>query len=182
MEENHNEPIIIQESGMNFGPFDSDQLFHIEACDLYQKTMRPNGVAVTEFAVLTKGKLLFIEAKTSTPNYKECNKSQEKREKYDEYVTSIATKFRDSIDIYASILLKRNTCEQMPDHLAKKEFSDLPIVFVLVIKNAYPDSLRHFTEKFQQVLRPMMRIWNVQNIAVIGEEQARRKGLITADT
>lgn len=38
MEENHNEPIIIQESGMNFGPFDSDQLFYIEACDLVKFT------------------------------------------------------------------------------------------------------------------------------------------------
>ena len=40
MEENHNEPIIIQESSMNFWPFDSDQLFHIEACDLVKFTRR----------------------------------------------------------------------------------------------------------------------------------------------
>ncbi len=174
--------IIIEESGMKFGRFDSDHLFYIEKCDLYQKELKPKGVAVTEFAVLQKGKLLFIEAKTATPNYAACNSSEEKRKKYEEYITSIATKFRDSIDIYASILLKRNLCEQLPETMEEQDFVSLPIVLVLVIKNAYPDSLIHFTDKFRKVLAPMMRIWKVHDVIVISEEQARKKGLIVSDT
>ncbi len=176
------EDIIIEESGMKFGKFDSDHLFHIEKCDLYQKALNPKGVAVTEFAVLQRGKLLFIEAKTATPNYSACTDSEEKMKKYEEYITSIAAKFRDSIDIYASILLKRNNCDQLPEAMAEKDFSSLSIVFVLVIKNAYPDSLIHYTDKFRKVLAPMMKIWKVHDMIVISEEQAKRKGLIISDT
>ena len=52
------------------------------------------------------------------------------------------------------------------------------IVLVVVIKNAFKDSLIHYKDKLNMQLRTKMKIWNVKNIFFIDEETARKKGFV----
>ena len=62
--------MTIPESGMTFGPFAQDQVFHIEKSKLYTgKGIRDNGVQTVEFILKRTGKrvsLAFIEASFRT--------------------------------------------------------------------------------------------------------------------
>ena len=51
-------------------------------------------------------------------------------------------------------------------------------MLVVVIKNAFKDSLIHYKDKLNMQLRTKMKIWNVKNIFFIDEETARKKGFV----
>lgn len=41
--------VIIRESGMEFGEYDENQVFRIEASEKYTKSLRQNGIKSCEF-------------------------------------------------------------------------------------------------------------------------------------
>ena len=46
--------VIIRESGMEFGEYDENQVFRIEASEQYTKSLRQNGIKSCEF-ILRRG-------------------------------------------------------------------------------------------------------------------------------
>ena len=59
--------VIIRESGMEFGEYDENQVFWIEASEQYTKSLRQNGIKSCEFILRRGNNLYFIEAKSSCP-------------------------------------------------------------------------------------------------------------------
>ena len=171
--------IIINESDMNFGPYDKDDLFQIEKSNVYTKDLAKNRVSVTEFILLCDKKLLFVEAKKTTPNFENCSESQEKLKKYQDYVYSIRDKFVHSVSTYMSMRLGRSDVSELSEKMIQEDIKSLRIVLVLVVKNSYPSSLIHYKEKLDSILKPEKSIWKINDVIVISEAMAKKKGLVT---
>lgn len=169
--------VIINESDMIFGEYESENVFQIEKSDMYTSQMRDNEVKVTEFVLLRDKKLLFLEAKKSTPNYKNCRESEERLKKYNEYIQAICDKFSHSVAMYMSMCLNRLESDEIPKNMLIQKERQFQIVLVLVVKNSFSDSLIHYKEILEKRLKPEMRIWNVNSLIVISEEIAKKKGL-----
>ena len=56
----------IHESGVDFGPYREEELFHIEQSKLYQDLGQ--GLKATEFVLQADNNIIFVEAKTNAPN------------------------------------------------------------------------------------------------------------------
>jgi hypothetical protein len=169
---------IIEESGMRFGDYPDDTLFHIERCPQYQKRLMPNGVKSCEFILKRGNTLLLVEAKTSCPNQITAESPQEKIEKYKAYCSDITEKMRHSLSLYASILLKRQVHVQVPEALKSPDLSDMNIKLVLVVKEAEEKWLFPLRDKLACDLKRELRIWNCAGFYVINETKAREKRLV----
>lgn len=103
--------VVIEESGLRFGEYPEDQVFQIEACEQYTRSLRPNGIKTCEFILRRGKKLYFFEAKSSCPRQVVRsipeNKKEEKKKAYDEFINEIVLKMRHSLSLYGNILLKR---------------------------------------------------------------------------
>lgn len=169
--------ITIEESGMCFGEYEDDCVFHIEKCDQYTKHLMPNGVKSCEF-ILSRGKsIYFVEAKTSCPNQITEGTPEEKKDKYDEYINDITDKARHSISLYASILLGIHSAKGVPISLMSKDMSEKDLKFVLVVKGAEKEWLVPLQEKLSNELSRERRIWKLSFFALT-EDAARKKKLV----
>ena len=63
--------------------------------------------------------------------------------------------------------------------MIQEDIKSLRIVFVLVVKNSYPSSLIHYKEKLDSILKPEISIWKINDVIVISEAMAKKKGLVT---
>lgn len=168
---------LINESGMQFGPYPEEDLFQIEKSTQYTSRLMPKGIKSCEF-ILKRGKrILFVEAKTSNPQSIDGDGPVEKKDNYEAYINDIVTKMRDSIDIYFSILLKKSNQDDVGSNLLCANLFDKEIRFILVIKNAKKEYLPPLQEKLQKQLSHCNRIWKA-NTLVINEEIALKKGLV----
>lgn len=170
--------VIINESDMRFGEYAEEDVFHIEKCDQYQKSLMPNGVKSCEFILKRANTLCFVEAKTSCPNQITAETPEEKREKYHAYIADITDKMRHSLALYANILLKRHNVAGIPDGFLETDLSEKEIKLILVIKNAKDDWLIPLKEKLDKELKRESKIWKFTEFYVINEERARRKKFI----
>ena len=171
--------ITIEESEMRFGEFPPEMLFHIEKCPQYQGKLMEHGVKSCEFILKRGDALLFVEAKKSCPNQITAESPQDKKEKYEEYIDDITGKMRHSLATYASILLKRQKQDQVPEVMKSPDLSGQELKLVLVVKNAEKEWLTPLQDKLQQEMKSELRIWNCSQFFVINEETARRKHLVT---
>ena len=141
--------------------------------------MAKKRVSVTEFILLSNKKLLFVEAKKTTPNFEKCSEYQEKLKKYQDYVYSIRDKFVHSVSTYMSMRLGRSDASELSEKMIQEDIKSLRIVLVFVVKNSYPSSLIHYKEKFDSILKPEKSIWKINYVIVISEAMAKKKGLVT---
>lgn len=169
--------MIIEESGMRFGDYDDDAIFHIENSAQYRTHLMPNGVKSCEFILLRGKSLYFVEAKKSCPNQISDDTPEEKRAKYSEYIHDIVDKARHSVSLYASILLGKQSSDGIPANLTKKNLSDREIKVILIVKNAEAAWLEPLQTKLNDELSRERRIWRF-SFFVINEQMARRKALI----
>ena len=170
--------VVINESGMCFGEYSEEDVFHIEKCGQYRNHLMPNGVKICEFILKKTNTLYFIEAKASCPNQITADSAEEMREKYNEYITDITDKMRHSLALYANILLKRHNTDGIPNGFLETDLSAKQIKLVLVVKNAQDDWLIPLKEKLDKELKRESRIWNFTDFYVINEESARKKHFV----
>ncbi|MCD8118841.1 MAG: hypothetical protein LUE29_05065 [Lachnospiraceae bacterium] len=170
--------MIIYESGMNFGKYEEADVFQIEKSSQYMEKLMPNGVKSCEFIRRKANKIYFIEAKTSCPNQITAETQEEKKEKYRKYVDDITQKMRNSLDLYANILLNRYPNDGVGAHLMEKDLSSSEIKLVLVVKNAEKAWLEPFEDVFNKLLRDELKIWKIPRVFVINEQMAKEKGLV----
>lgn len=170
--------ITIKESEMIFGEYPKDKVFHMEKNEQYRKLLMPYGIKICEFLLLRKETLLFVEAKKSCPNYYEAENTEEKKQKYKEYIDDIVQKMKDSLAFYVNVILERYEKEGIPEELLEKVLKNKKLVFVLVVKNAEKKWLGPFADVFRKKLQHEMKIWHIQSFLVINEETAREKKLI----
>ena len=125
--------VVINESNMRFGEYNEDDVFYIEKSSQYQSGLMPNGVKSCEFILKKEDTLYFIEAKGSCPNQITADTPAEKKVKYNEYIAGVIDKMRDSLALYANILLNRYDSSGIPNGVLEKDLSDKKIKLVLVV-------------------------------------------------
>lgn len=197
--------ITIEESGMFFGSYSSDEIFDIEESNIH-KGMRQEGVQTAEFLLFktkkNKPTVLIIEAKRTAPKVlntridkfvkKEKIKSAtdvapfndalEKQLKHDDFFNDIKGKFRDTLALFVAMRLNRHndTGDELPLKFTQPLLSELCFEFVLVIKEQDPNWQQDLQNKVAKELNPILKIWNLSPTAVqvINEERAKKRGLI----
>ena len=172
------EPII--ESGMEFGGFETSELFHIEKSQIYKKFA--GGIKTVEFILkYNENCIFFLEAKESCPNADNRMESEEKNRKFEEYYSSITNKFIDSLQVYLAAILGR--CEDASEIGSKlkgiKSLKGVELKFVLVIKNAVDmEWLAGPTAELNNRLLKIIKIWGAK-VVVLNEELAIKYKLIS---
>lgn len=167
---------IYDESGMKLGEYEENNVFHIEKSTQYTGKIRQLGIKTCEIVLLHNGRLCFVEAKTTCPNQITAESSEEKRDKYNEYIQDITDKMRHSLNLYANILMERYSQEGLSEQM--RDVKERAIYLVLIVKNAESAWLDPFRDKFRKELSKEMIIWNISEFFVLNEEQARKKHFI----
>lgn len=168
--------VRIIESGMTFGEYSSDDVFYIENSHRY-KRVRNKGVKICEFILKRQSTLYFVEAKTTCPNQIIGNSSQDRKDKYNDYIKDVINKMKDSLALYANILFSRYESTGIPSRLLESNLSNISIRLLLVVKNAKKEWLIPLREKLESELKKDLCIWRIDKIFVINEEIARQKTL-----
>lgn len=164
--------VTIAESGVTFGHFIEDDLFHVET-SLHVKSLV--GIKVCEFVWWSAGqrKLVFIEAKSSVPN------PQKNLQDYENYFAEIYEKLENSLQLLLAASLSRPAIlgNELRAGIASVDWQETDIQFYLVIPRAPKEYLPPLSDKLTGLLRRHLTIWNA-NAKVINEELARIEGLL----
>jgi Holliday junction resolvase len=156
------------ESGMTF-TFDNAFTYIMEDDKFYKKLSSKYGTKDVDFIIKRDDKLLFIEAKTSSP--KELN----------EYISDIAMKFTDSIWIFVAILLERTNTQSIciPSQMKDLAHIKSKIQLFLIIKNAEKRHLGNIKNALTKKLRKEIQMFSLEpNVIVMNESQAENKKFI----
>ena len=167
----------IEESDMVFGPYNNRDVYHIEKSQAYKK-LNCSGIRSVEFILIRQKQIMFIEAKSSTPNYKDISSSEEKMKRHEQFVEEVTEKFVHSIDIFFSAYAERLDNNDMSDNVIQSIRDSQDISLILVVKHGFVDSLVHYKEIIESKLADKRRIWKIRKINVIDESTARAKKLI----
>ena len=170
--------VVIEESDMRFGEYSPEDVFRIEKCSVYKHYLNPIGFKTCEFVLRRNKSLYFVEAKESSPHEIEANTPEERTEKYHEYIQDIVCKMRDSLALYASILLKRHENESLPQNLAAQDWSCTEINCLLVVKKAEKAWIVDLRDKLNSAIKKERRSWKIKDFYVLNEAQARSKQFI----
>lgn len=173
---------IIPESGMNFGKYQEDSLFHIEKSKIYKDLGA--GIKTVEFVLrYNKNSIVFLEAKKSCPNAKNRYESEEKERKFEEYYSSVTEKFTDSLQIYLAALLDRyGDGEEIGKELRNiHSMRNIRIKFILVVKDAEDIAwLAGPLAELKERLLRIRKIWGIE-IAVLNETLAKEYKLLCGE-
>lgn len=146
--------------------------------EAYMHSIQLKGIKCCEFLLLKNKKLYFIEAKENCPNQIAAKTSEEKRQKYQQYVHDIAEKMQHSLAMYANILLGQYDGAAVPEQMRRNLLADKEIRLVLVVKNAEKAWLVPLKEVLEKQLRNDLKIWKIKSFVVINEETAYQKHFI----
>ena len=175
--------VIIEESGMQFGEYNENQIFRIETSNQYTKSLCQNSIKSCEFILQRGNKLYFFEAKSSCPRRITGNipptEKEEKKKAYNKFVEEIVLKMRHSLSLYGNILLKRLPPDDVPSAMINPNLKDKSIQLILVINTNgawMPDP--ELVDDLNLHLNDVMKIWKIQRLLVINDQIAREKNFI----
>lgn len=160
----------IEESGMVF-EFEEDVIFQIEKSELHLNL--GEGIKTVEFIVSLKAdELLFVEAKSSSPQPTAVNK-----ENFDVFIREISDKFLHSYNMYLSAVLKRNPFDKISEKLLGIELDRAMFKFILIIKGHKIEWLPPLKDAFTKELIAHNKIWN-SKVIMMNEEIAKEYNLV----
>lgn len=165
----------IRESSVDFGPFEEENLFHIEKSPL--REILGKGLKSVEFITLKEQKVIFLEAKSSFPNPH--NKTSE--EEFQKYYDDIGQKLIDSFKIFLpGIMGMWEDAPEIGENL-KSIFPirDYKLEFILVItsEGIREEWLGSPKLELEKELIEYRKIWNME-IKVLTQDLAKAYGLI----
>lgn len=164
--------VNIPESGLEFGPFDANNIFQIEKSSAV--TALGTGIKKVEFILMLATKqgstVCFIEAKSSIPRETTA------------FFGDIKTKMIHSLTLWLLAVVKRQPAlhKDLPPAMRHVADAAKPCMLILVIPPMPSHALVGASEKFRQIMAPDLRLWNIgaQNVRVLNEEKARLYGLV----
>lgn len=159
--------MIKYESGMNF--ILDNYSYVMEDDTFYKKMSSKFGTKDVDFIIKRGNKLLFIEAKTGSP------------EELEVYITEIVVKFIDSLFIFTGIILNRKNTQSSIITPEMNKLSHLKgsMQLVLIIKNAEEIHLRPIRDSLQRKLRKIIKMYSLEsNVIVMNEAQSKKKNFI----
>lgn len=171
-------PVIIPESGLEFGPFDDDKCFQVERSALCAGL--GDGVKMVEFMLVRPGRagaanLFCVEAKTSAPQ-------QGTQPRFDEYFVEIRDKMLNALLLFLGARLGRHAAaaDELPEGIRALDPATVGVKFVLVVSNAEESWLQPLQDKMTDIMRPIVKTFNTgpTSVAVLDAARARRLRLI----
>ena len=162
--------IRVVESNMIF-EFEEKHIFKIENSNLHSSL--GDGIKTVEFVVSVKpDEILFVEAKSSSPQPKAENK-----ERFDEFIDEISDKFIHSFNMYLTSVLKRNLVDKIPDKLLNIELETAKFKFILIIKGHKIEWLQPLKDAFDRIMIDYNKIWK-SSVIIMNDEIAKEFKLI----
>lgn len=170
--------IIIEESGMRFGPYHEDDVFHIERCELYKRIQ--TNLKMCEFVLHRTNEdnqpsFWILEAKSSSP-------SPSDNEKFPDYITNITEKMDNALSLLFALMLKRHPglSVQLPPSFAATHIPACSIRFVLVLPDHPKHALEPIKRALEKTLDKTLSIWNLgaNSVVVLNKKLALRHALI----
>lgn len=169
----------IKESGVTFGPFAEDRLFHIEKSSVYQQLGK--GIKSVEFALLRNREvLIFLEAKTTCPNAANRDRDADAKRKYEEFYDDVSQKIEDSIKLTLAALLGRFEIKtEIGTSIQACDLSKVKLKFILVITTPKATELWLPGPKaeLERRLLSLRKIWKM-DVVVLNRQMAIDAGLV----
>ncbi len=164
--------VKITESKMVFGPYDEEDVFEIEKSELNQ--MAGEGINTVEFMLVRDiSKVLFIEAKSSTP------RESTNKDRFDAFIAEIREKFIHSFELFQALRCRRyETSTQIGSNLEKMDWKQSEIKFVFVIHGHHKEWLPPIREALLKEMESFSKIWK-SDIIVLNDEMAMKRNLIS---
>ena len=159
--------MIKYESGMNF--ILDNYSYIMEDDSFYVHMSGDYGTKDVDFIIKRDNKLLFVEAKTSSPI------------ELENYINEIVIKFIDSLFIFTGIILNRNNTQSsiITNEMNKISHLKGSMQLVLIIKNAEKPHLVPIRHLLQNKLQKTIKMYSLETtIIVMNEAQSRRKNFI----
>lgn len=167
--------MLIDESGVTFGPFENKDIFRIEDITCFV----PNAKAV-EFVWIRNHKslIVFVEAKSSFSK-------PENQGDFVKNLSDIYQKFIDSLFILLSIHCSRDqkVKERRPSEFDNIDWSTVKIHFRLVIPNFKKEWLPPISDALRTYCKHALGAFHIPliNLSVLNKELAIEQGLIAED-
>ena len=147
--------IIIQESGIGFGPFEENNCFLIEKSAAVHAL--GEGIKLPEFVVYIEpahgavGYIAIVEAKSSIPRDNQ------------EFLTDVKEKYINALTIYCASLLGRHpeVFSEIPNGL--QNIPGRSKIKLIVVIPAVPDEhLQPITESLREKLKVERKLWGLE--------------------
>lgn len=159
--------MIKYESEMNF--ILDNNSYIMEDDTFYEKMSSKFGTKDVDFIIKRENKLLFIEAKTSSPM------------NLNNYTNDIVVKFIDSLYIFTGIILNRKNTQStiITNEMNRISHIKGSMQLVLIIKNAEKSHLIPIRDLLQKKLRKIIKMYSLEtSVIVMNEAQSREKNFI----
>ncbi len=168
--------IRIEESNMVF-EFPEEDVFRIENCSTVKAI--GEGVKIVEMIVKHNTRLIFIEAKNSSPRPVSGNNVR-----FDEFMQEIYEKFCNSLILLAGIALNRpfKANSPLPASLTVPTIASMPIHFYLIINNHKEEWLPPLNDELNRLLGAVKKCFAIERVNVLNDLMARKLQLISAQT
>lgn len=167
-------PIV--ESGMTFGPYPADHLFHVEASRTYSQL--GEGVQIAEFLVIPSAKnkpcVWVVEAKSSSPR-------PETQPNFKEFIGEIKDKLCNALWLGLAMYLNRHaTSAELPQPYRELDLSTVDFRFVLVVNGHQKEWLPPLQEALSRALQAVLKTWAISpsGVVVLNEVLAKKHGLV----
>lgn len=174
--------VVFEESEMIFGQYPEQYFFHIEKSEQYKRNLEPNGVKTCEFILFRKqrgkGILCFVEAKRSLPEDMAAESEEKTLELHKKFVDEIVLKVKHSLQLYAAILLHKFSRDGISEKMQENNLEERELRIVIIVKKAKAEFLPIYADIFRKQLNAEMRVWKIQTIALLNEEQARKRKFV----
>ncbi|MCY4046863.1 MAG: hypothetical protein OXF42_01970 [Candidatus Dadabacteria bacterium] len=165
----------ITESGMKFGPYQSDCFFQIEKSDAYAAVRE--GVKIADFLLLQQSTLLVVEAKSSVSN-----PETQGGEDFDKNIADICEQLINAFSLGWASRLGRHpkSAKELPKAFKNLDLRTVQVRFVLVIKAHKEEWLSRVNEVMKKALRPTVKTWGLgpNSVLVLNDKGARKHKLI----
>ena len=165
-------PVSIPESGVTFGPYNEDDLFHIERWVKLSK-LDKKGISSIEFILHCNRqtpKILLVEVKSSIPS------------DHKSFFAEIEKKFVDSLSLWVNMI--HNRLNQDADLMGSNLFPQcafvLPLKLLLVIPRMPDHFIQQANDTFRKAMTHTRHLWGLEytSILVLNERLARQQSLI----
>jgi hypothetical protein len=168
--------VIIEESGIRFGPFHQRVCFNIEKSKVYINIQ--DKLKIAEFILMPDTDQIsvwIVEAKSSSP---QCLVNSD-------FIKELHEKFANSFSLLLAMRIGRHKAweDELPESFKNFNPGSSKFSFILVIKGHKKDWLPPITECLKKTLKPFLSLWSIsdENVAVINDKMAQSYKLISTE-
>lgn len=154
-------------------PFDNQNAYRIEQANIVQEK---RDIKVCEYFALINGRMLLIEAKSSSPR-------PENKIKFDEFIDEISQKFIDTLLLFNALSIGRHgeaERNNLPTNIQQIPLANVQYAMYLIVHGNEIEWMEPILAALKLKLKHCLKSWNIQDINVyaINHETAKTKGLI----